>query len=314
MDPLPELIPYNVRLYNEGSKAYLDDELSQFCQANGGDWCTVVAIPKLNPTNSSNPSSPSKSHVPSNTGDPRSPSQSLQSSPMKTHSVVSERVHEYVQKIGDYEYHTDNGSSVVNGEAEGRSVQDRADEIISLDDNSSGADGDVEILELESDSCEILCVAVHNFQMDESTMETFYALLYFDGSNPDESELPLAYISVDFAKRVLKTLKKPIHRMRANKWFQGLKTQTFKSLADQFQDINQPDIELVADVINKRPNIHFEPSSHILELRDIQVSFTYIYYDDICNTTLIFRITMTRLKRTNCHGSNIQTLKISFRN
>ena len=276
VDPLPELIPYNVRLYNEGSQTYLDDDLSQFCQANGGDWCTVVAIPKLTATNSSNLSSPCKSHVPSNNGDPRSPSQSLQSSPMKASaSVVSERVHEYVQKIGDYEYNTDNGSSVVNGEAESQSVQDRADEIISLDDSSSGADGDVEILEFESDDCEILCVAVHNFQMDESTVETFYALLYFDGSNPDESELPLAYISVDFAKRVLKTLKKPIHRMRANKWFQGLKTQTFKSLADKYPDIAESHIELVADVINKRPNIHFETNSHILELRDIQVSFIY---------------------------------------
>ena len=164
-------------------------------------------------------------------------------------SVVSKRV----QKIGDYDYSTDNDSSVINGGKEDRSV---------------------DILTNFGD-CEILCVAVHNFQINESIEETFYALLY--GSKPDEPELPFAYISMDFVKRVLKTLKKPRHHMSANNWLKGLKTQRFISLADQFTDIDDSHIKLIADVINKRPNSHFETSSRIVELGEIQVCFICFY-------------------------------------
>ena len=183
---------------------------------------------------------------------------------------------ENVQKIGDYDNHTDNKSSVINGKREDRSVQDRAGEIKSLKESlkdcSFEADDDVQILEFESDDCEMLCVAVHNFQMNESIVETFYALLYVDRSKPDEPENPLAYISVDFLKRLLKTLKKPRHVMSANTWLKGLKTQRFISLADQFKEIDDSHINLAADVFNKRPNSHFGTNSHIIELREIQVS------------------------------------------
>ena len=263
------MIPYSVRLYNEGStKTYLDDDLSRFCQANGEDWCTVVAIPKLTPTHSSNPGSPSKKPAQNNEEPYESPAQSLVSSPTKT--SVSERVHEYVQKVAEYEYHTDNGSSGVTGDGEGRSIQDRANEIISLDDSSSGADTDNEFIDIEGDPAICLTV-VHNFPMDGTSTETFYVMMY-----PLNETDTLAWISVDFAKRVVKTLKKPIHRMRANKWFQGLKTQSFESLAEKFPDISNTDIELVVCEINKRPNIHFESSSNVVELRDFQVSFNYI--------------------------------------
>ena len=232
-------------------------------------------------------------------------------------TVVSEHVNENDQKIVDYGFHTDNDSSVVNGESEGRSVRDEPDkyetehessnelssllfeteqiktECDSTDENdndlsvvneeseyflvqngsddiiSSGTDDDVE--NLVFDDCEIFGVAVHNFQMNESTVETFYALLYVDGSRPNEPELPLAYISLDFVKRVLKTPRKPMHVLKAMKWLKGVKTQRFISLADQFADIDDSHIKLVANEINKRPNSHFETSSHILELRDIQV-------------------------------------------
>ena len=245
---------------------------------------------------------------------------------------VSESDHEYVQKIDDYEYYTENNSSVVSEETEGCSIQDKGDEYEtkpkSLDEssclsfeteqfetdhalsdeywsafsktsasvvskrvqkigdydystyndssviNGGKEDRSVDILTNFGD-CEILCVAVHNFQINESIEETFYALLY--GSKPDEPELPFAYISLDFVKRVLKTLKKPRHHMSANNWLKGLKTQRFISLADQFTDIDDSHIKLIADVINKRPNSHFETSSHIVELGEIQVCFICFY-------------------------------------
>ena len=107
--------------------------------------------------------------------------------------------------------------------------------------------------------------------MDETTKETFYVLLY-----PLNDIDTLVYISVDFAKRVVKTLKKPIHRMRANKWFQGLKSNSFQSLSASFDDVDDEHIKTVAEIINNRPNVLFEPNSNLIELQDLQVSFIYV--------------------------------------